>query len=134
MKLWERLLSWLGYRGGEGRRFYELDADLHAALVDLAEQEQRPPEELQAELLERALAQRHTHGELWGHWQSLTPREQDVAALTCWGYTNRQIAARLGVSPETVKTHLRNALTKFNLHAKAELRMALEEWDFSGWE
>jgi len=25
-------------------------------------------------------------------------------------------------------------LVMFNFHSKAELRMALEEWDFSGWE
>ena len=43
------------------------------------------------------------------------------------GVINRQIAARLGVSEETVKTHVRNALVKFNLHGKGELRMALGE-------
>jgi len=47
---------------------------------------------------------------------------QEVTALTDRGYTNRQMAARLGVPEETVKTHVRNALVKFNLHGKGELR------------
>lgn len=134
MKLWESLFSRLGYRGAKGRRYFELDESLHTALVALAEQEQRPAQELQADLLRTALAQRQTHGELYERWQSLSPREQEVSALTCRGYTNRQMAARLGVAEETVKTHVRNALVKFNLHGKGELRVALGEWDFSEWE
>jgi DNA-binding CsgD family transcriptional regulator len=57
-----------------------------------------------------------------------------VTALTCLGYTNRQIAARLVLSPETVKTHLRNVLRKFDLPTKAELRRALADWDFGDWD
>jgi DNA-binding CsgD family transcriptional regulator len=102
--------------------------------MELAEQEQRPVEEVQADMIVTALAQRRTHGELYKRWQSLSPREQEVTALACRGDTNRQMAARMGVSEETVKTHVRNALVKFNLHGKGELRMALEEWDFSEWD
>jgi DNA-binding CsgD family transcriptional regulator len=134
IKLWESLFSRLGYRGAKGRRYFELDESLHTALVALAEREQRPAQEVQADLLATALAQRQTHGELYKRWQSLSPREQEVTALACRGYTNRQMAARLGVAEETVKTHVRNALVKFNLHGKGELRMALGAWDFSEWE
>jgi DNA-binding CsgD family transcriptional regulator len=67
------------------------------------------------------------------HWRGLTPRQQQVAALACLNFTNRQIAARLGISPQTVKAHLRNLLDRFELHSKAELRQALEDWDFSEW-
>jgi DNA-binding CsgD family transcriptional regulator len=102
--------------------------------MELAEQEQRPVEEVQADMIVTALAQRRTHGELYKRWQSLSPREQEVTALACRGDTNRQMAARMGVSEETVKTHVRNTLVKFNLHGKGELRMALEEWDFSEWD
>lgn len=124
----------MGFRRAKERRYFELDESLHTELVALAEREQRPAQEVQAELLAKALAQRQTHGELYKRWQSLSPREQDVSGLTCRGYTNRQMAARLGVAEETVKTHVRNALVKFNLHGKSELRMALGEWDFSEWE
>jgi hypothetical protein len=34
----------------------------------------------------------------------------------------------------TIKTHVTNALIKFDLHSKGELRLALDEWDFSAWE
>jgi DNA-binding CsgD family transcriptional regulator len=56
-----------------------------------------------------------------------------VAALTCLGYTNRQMAARLSLSPETIKTHVRNVLFKFGLNRKTDLRQALANWDFSAW-
>jgi DNA-binding CsgD family transcriptional regulator len=55
-------------------------------------------------------------------------------AYTCLGYTNNQIAVQLGLSVETVKTHVGNLLVKFGLHSKVELRMTLSEWDFRGWE
>ena len=134
MTLWQRLLSRLGLHAGSGGRTYELDEGLQLALEDLASQQQRPAGELAAEMLASALAERGTAGQAWEHWRSLSPREQDVTALTCLGCTNRQIAARLGVSSETVKTHLHNALAKFNLHGKGELRMLLSDWDFSAWQ
>jgi len=113
---------------------FRLEPALRAALLQLAEKEHRPPQELHADLLASALAQRQAHTDLVRRWQSLSPREQEVAALACRNYTNRQVAARLGVSPETIKTHVRNALVKFNLHGKSELRMAIGEWDFSEWD
>lgn len=91
-------------------------------------------EDIHADLISSALSHWHTSRVLWNQWRSLSPREQDVAALTCLGYTNPQIAARLHISVETVKTHMRNTLIKFQLHSKAELRMVLSDWDFSEWE
>ncbi len=67
------------------------------------------------------------------NWESLSPREQDVTALSCLGFTNRQIAARLSLSPETIKTHVRNVLSKFGINSKSELRHILAGWDFSAW-
>jgi len=57
-----------------------------------------------------------------------------VAALTCPGYTNQQIAARLGVSAETAKTFVRNILVKFNMHGKSELWFVNSGWDFNEWD
>jgi DNA-binding CsgD family transcriptional regulator len=134
MNLWQLLLSRLGLRPDPATRTYELDEDLHLALEDLASREQRPAGELAADLLASALAERSTGEQVWRCWRSLSPREQDTAALACLGYTNRQIAIRLGVSVETVKTHLQNAMLKFGLHGKTELRLLLEGWDFSAWD
>jgi DNA-binding CsgD family transcriptional regulator len=43
------------------------------------------------------------------------------------------MAARLSLSPETIKTHVRNVLGKFGLKRKSDLRHILAGWDFSAW-
>ncbi len=128
-----RLLRSLGY-SRPARLAFHMDQALDQSLRQLAEQEQRNPEDVAADLLSFALAQRHAADENLERWRSLSPREQQVAALACLSYTNRQIAARLVISPETVKTHVRNILHKFGLRSKSELRQALAEWDFGAWE
>ncbi len=132
MTLLRRLFPKLRQRSG--LRSYTLEEPLHTTLISLAEQQGRSLDELAADLLAAGLARQHTATSLWQRWLSLSPREQDVSALTCLGYTNRQIAARLGISDETVKTHLQNTMVKFDLHGKSELRMTLAGWDFSAWE
>jgi len=53
---------------------------------------------------------------------SLTPREQEVLELMVDGVTtNRKLAARLDVSENTVKFHVRNILDKLHLHNRAEV-------------
>lgn len=66
-------------------------------------------------------------------WDALSPREKQVAALVCAGLTGRQIAARLVVSPETVKTHVRHILRKFNLSSRRDLGRLLADWDLTPW-
>lgn len=66
-------------------------------------------------------------------WESLSQREKQVAALVCSGLTGRQTAAYLVLSPETIKTHVRHILRKFNLNSRRDLRNLLAEWDFSHW-
>ena len=85
-------------------------------------------------VLAAGLTQYVSKDKLWNKWQSLTAREQDVAALACLGYTNREIGKRLSISPETVKVRLQRALMKFGVTTRSQLRMLLEEWDFSAWE
>ena len=121
-------------RSDPGPHTYELDADLHMVLEELAHREQRSTNEVASELVANGLDRRFSQDDLLQHWKFLSPREQDVTALACMGYTNQQIAIRLSVSPETVKTHLHNAMLKFNLHSRSELRQRLADWDFSAWE
>lgn len=132
MSLWQRLLRALGYNPSPQVSF-PADLELIQSLRDVAAQEQRPSNEVAADLLLLALAQRHAATDHLERWRALSPRQQQVTALTCLNYTNRQIAARLVISPETVKSHLRNILHKFGLRSKDELRQALSEWDFSAW-
>jgi DNA-binding CsgD family transcriptional regulator len=132
MNFWKRLFRALGEP--QEKRTYSLDEQTQLALRGIARREQRTEEEVAADLITYALAQREITDRYLASWQALTPREQEVAALTCLDYTNAQIAAALTISPETVKTHIGNVLAKFNLHRKSELRSALAGWDFSAWE
>jgi len=100
----------------------------------VAVEEQCPAEQVMVDFLSQGLARRQASQVYLECWRSLSPREQQVAALVCLNYTNRQIAVRLHISPETVKTHVHNLLSKFDLHAKAELSQLLADWDFSAWD
>ncbi|VEB21953.1 response regulator [Avibacterium volantium] len=49
---------------------------------------------------------------------TLTDREMDVLRLIATGLSNKQIAAQLFISEETVKVHIRNLLRKLNVHSR----------------
>jgi len=54
--------------------------------------------------------------------RALTEREREVLELMVRGTTsNRQLAADLGVTENTVKFHMRNILDKLHLHSRAEV-------------
>ncbi len=133
MSIWHRILYWIGLRSNPGPRFYEFSESLHTTLSTLAEFEHKPEETFAEDLLASSLDFYYAQDAFWECWNSLSPREKDVTALTCLGYTNRQMAVVLSISPETVKTYIRNALIKFNLSSKADLRVALARWDFDAW-
>ena len=54
-------------------------------------------------------------------WASLTPMERDVVRLVSDGLGNKDIAARLFVSPRTVQTHLSHVYTKLGLTSRVQL-------------
>jgi DNA-binding CsgD family transcriptional regulator len=54
-------------------------------------------------------------------WGSLTPTERDVVRLVSEGLGNKDIAARLFVSPRTVQTHLTHVYTKLGLSSRIQL-------------
>ena len=134
MGLFNRLLKNLGLLRVRQPRKYALDVSLQPLLDSMAEHQKRSPDDLASDLLNQALFQRQLDADLWRRWLSLSPREQQVTALTCLGETNPQIAARLGLAVETIRTHTRNAQIKFNVNSKADLRVLLSEWDFSAYE
>jgi DNA-binding NarL/FixJ family response regulator len=49
---------------------------------------------------------------------ALTPREREILALVGDGLPNREIADRLGLSPDTVKDHLRRIYTKLGVETR----------------
>lgn len=51
---------------------------------------------------------------------TLSRREQEILALLADGLVNKQIAARLGISTNTVKTHLELLFEKLGVTTRAE--------------
>ena len=68
------------------------------------------------------------------NWESLSERQQEVAALACLSYTNAEIAEKLDISLETVKTHMKQILRKFKVRGRHQLRYILRKWDFSDFD
>jgi DNA-binding NarL/FixJ family response regulator len=52
---------------------------------------------------------------------TLTPREMEVLQLICEGRSNREIAARLDLSVNTVAVHRANIMNALGIHKTAEL-------------
>jgi DNA-binding NarL/FixJ family response regulator len=58
----------------------------------------------------------------------LSKRECEIMALLAKGLTGEQVAERLVLSPDTVKTHIRNAMTKLEAHTRVHaIAIALRE-------
>ena len=135
MSLLDRLIELLlGERDrAASSRLFLQDAELIAAIKDVAQQQKRAEEEVIADFTKVGLNQFLTQNEMAGHWSSLSHREQQVVALICLGYRNYEIAQTLVIAPETVKAHLQHIFDKFHLRSSKELRLALKDWDFREW-
>ncbi len=55
-----------------------------------------------------------------GSEKTLSRREAEVLTLLAQGLTGEQIAKRLVLSPETVRTHIRNAMEKLDARTRTE--------------
>jgi two-component system response regulator NreC len=51
----------------------------------------------------------------------LSPREKEILRMLAAGYSNKEIAERLVVSPSTVHTHRSNIMSKLGLNTRYEL-------------
>jgi DNA-binding CsgD family transcriptional regulator len=54
-------------------------------------------------------------------WPSLTEAERRVAELIGSGHTNKSAAAELGVSVNTIGTHLRAVFAKLSIQSRVQL-------------
>ncbi len=54
-------------------------------------------------------------------YETLTPREQEVMVSLAEGYSAKETAARLFISPKTVENHRTNIMNKLELHSSLEL-------------
>jgi len=80
------------------------------------EQAQKDDEAIARALRGRGEGRRPASG-----WASLTPAELDVVRLVSEGLANKDIAARLFVSPRTVQAHLTHVYTKLDLQSRIQL-------------
>ena len=64
---------------------------------------------------ESVKGQRSQGADILGLWDSLTPREKEVAELVRQGLTNQEIAGRLTLSVSTINTHMKNVSKKTGL-------------------
>lgn len=133
MSFLERLRHSLGLAAPPPHTSVEISPILLPHLERVADEEGQPLDAVIDDLLHRALSERLVALAHLPRWQTLTPREQQTAALACLGYTNQEIAAYMVISPNTVRTHMRHILHKFEANSKTELREMLAGWDFSAW-
>lgn len=64
-------------------------------------------------------------------WTALTPAERRVALLIGTGHTNKSASTELGVSVNTVGTHLRSVFAKLNIQSRVQLANELHKADLT---
>jgi len=121
--------------GSQQKKKYEyiLGEHLHLETTNSATQETLKQNEQVSDSPAVSPSRDQKFDDLYQRWLSLSSRDQDVIALTCLGYTNRQIAFRLGISLVTVKSYIQIVLIKLDLHSKIDIRLTFYGWDFSAW-
>ncbi|MEU8217264.1 AAA family ATPase [Micromonospora taraxaci] len=72
-------------------------------------------------LLRRQGVRRRAPNRPQAGWAGLTESETRVARMVAQGWTNRQIAEELFLSPHTVSSHLRHAFVKLGVRSRVEL-------------
>jgi DNA-binding NarL/FixJ family response regulator len=55
----------------------------------------------------------------------LTGRQREIVHWTAQGMSNKRIARQLGISPETVKSHLRESFQRYGVHGRIALLASL---------
>ncbi len=85
-----------------------------------------------ARRIQRRAEHTSKHGEPGAKWSSLTGREAEVLQLIADGFSNKEIAAELGISVKTVEKHRQQVMNKLGIHETAGLtRYALGRGQFS---
>jgi DNA-binding NarL/FixJ family response regulator len=106
-----------------GARGYALKegtpSELNTALTTVAEGGTYVDPRLHPALLSRRATQTQ---------KSLSKREREIMDLLAQGLTGEQVAERLFLSPETIKTHIRNAMSKLEANTRVHaIAIALRE-------
>ena len=78
------------------------------------------PKSLAAQLINRPPLANKTES-------ALTDREQEIAALVAQGLSNKEIARELGVSANTIRSHISNILRKLKLTNRTQIAIYLKD-------
>lgn len=90
---------------------------LHGILNGLEPMDRLSAERLLAKFRSTSLSRKDDSRRL----DLLTQREQEILEEVRNGATNREISARLFISENTVKNHLKNIMAKLNIHNRVQL-------------
>jgi DNA-binding NarL/FixJ family response regulator len=95
-------------------------AGLADAVHALSRGESVVPPHMLGPLLHRLIRRRRDASDAWSKLDRLTPREREVLSLLVDGLDDGRIAARLVISSETVRTHVKRVLRKLEVHSRVE--------------
>jgi DNA-binding CsgD family transcriptional regulator len=65
-------------------------------------------------------------GSFCERFETLSPREREIARYVAYGYRNRDIATAVGASPHTVRNHLYQVFAKLGTTGRTELAVWME--------
>jgi DNA-binding NarL/FixJ family response regulator len=101
-----------------GAATYLLKASLSDNLIDVIKKVHKGDRPLSPEIRARL--------ETRASRPTLTDRETEIIEVVSKGYRNKEVAARLAISEETVEVHLKNIFAKLEVHDRtAAVRVAL---------
>lgn len=53
--------------------------------------------------------------------ENISDRESEVLRLIAWGYSNKEIAAKMSISVKTVEAHKANSMRKLNMRSRIDI-------------
>ena len=99
-------------------------ADLARAIRRASKGDELNAEEDVNRSLSRLRRRRAAEGNIEQRMSRLTPRELEILQRIADGESNAQIARELEMSPNTLRTHTQNGLTKLGVHSKLDAIVA----------
>ncbi len=113
-------------------RAFSYDGQFAMTLTEIARRQNRDQSDVLQSILKAGVDEILRNDQYTLSWDALSPREKEVTALICMGYSSYEIASMLSISYDTVRTHSKHIYVKFGLKRK-ELREALKDWRFTEW-
>jgi DNA-binding NarL/FixJ family response regulator len=91
-------------------------ADLRHALLDVL----GGGAPMTSEIARRVVASFHHRPKVLGDDTNLTSREEEVLALLSKGFSNKEIAEKINLSTDTIRTHLKHIYEKMHVRSRTE--------------